>query len=214
MPETPGPSEDFERHPDIRGLQGIEGPHHPSLQAKLDLFKESPTLVKLADVPVDNTLRIRSLSAQGTEEEITFRRLPDQKIGDHTKEQWVLLRSDGDDVTEEPANLHGACASPTGTAVEREDRGVRQHAYFSYAVTRPVRFRHGSEVPNTPFADYKTPEEMMPPEILAQHLSEGWVFRGNDGLLYFNEVDQSWPGTGQKVTGQVTSAEIETPQTK
>lgn len=207
-----GPHEDFERHPDIRVLQGVDGLFHPSLQAKLDLLEVSPTLVTLADVPVGSTLRIRSLSAKGAEEEVRFRRNSDQSLGGKTREQWVLLKPEGDTVVEEQVNMFGACMNPTGTTLEYGNPGVRKYAHFAYAVVYPVRFRHGSEVPDTPFAEYRAPEEQLVPDILRQHLAEGWVFQGSDGALYYNEIDYSKPGAGEYVTGEVFAAEVESPR--
>ena len=63
MTERPS-SKDFEQHPDVRTLQG--GPHHEVMQSKLDLLLDAPVLTRIADVPVDNTLRIRSYLRAGT----------------------------------------------------------------------------------------------------------------------------------------------------
>lgn len=211
MPERPYPNEDFERHPDVRGLQGIQGPHHESLQSKLDLFRDAPVLARLADVPVDSTMRISSISGSGEKEEITFRRYADVERKGLQKPQWVLVRQEGEDYIEEPVIMHGACASPSGNLLEADanNRSVRQYAYFTYAVVYPLWFRHGSEVPDTPYADYRTPEEQVAPDVIQQYLAarDGYIALGDDGLLYYNTIDHS--KSYVTVTGQVTSVDIE-----
>ena len=107
--------------------------------------------------------------------------------------------------------MHGACAGSSGTLMEADSDNVsvRQHAYFIYAVAYPLRFRHGSEVPDTSYAHYKTPEEQVAPEVIAQYLAsdDEYICRGADGLLYYNTIDDA--KSYEAVTGEIFAIEIE-----
>ena len=212
MAERPDYNKQFEEHPDIQSLQGPQGRFHESIQGKLDLFEMTPAF-NLADVPVGGTLSIRSLSYEGTEEQVRFRRLSDREdVGGAEWEKWhyVLLGEDGGVVEGARVNMFGACASPWGTLLEAGDTiNVRQNAYFAYAVVYPVRFRHGSEVPGTPYVHYKTPEEQLDPQVLAQYLAAGkYILRDEEGRLYWDEIDTSRAGAGEYITGQVVGVEV------
>ncbi|HEX8763460.1 MAG TPA: hypothetical protein VF733_06945 [Candidatus Saccharimonadales bacterium] len=207
------PSDDFERHPDIRTLQGVDGGEdadhlHETVLGKLDLFLDAPVLARVADIPIDHTLTIHSLSIEGREESVTFRRHPDNQ--QTAQQQWTVIRKEGDEYIEEPANLEGSFATVWGLG-ETDDIRVRQHVHFAYTVSYRLRFRHGSDVPGTSCEDYDFPEEMIDHSVIEQYLAgddpNAYVCRGADGLLYYNALDTR--RSYRAVTGQVTSVTIE-----
>ena len=179
----------------------------------------SSVLLNLAEVPVGGVLSIRSLSREGAEEEVRFRRLADReerKGDDWEKWHYVLLQGNGEILPGARVNMFGACASPWGTLLEAGDSiNVRKDAYFAYAVVYPLQLRHGSEVPDSPFAHYKTPEEQMDPRVLKQYLDGGtYILKDAEGRLYWDEIDISRADAGEYITGQVIGVDVSLEQEK
>lgn len=193
-------------HPDLQGLEGLKGDLHPTVEVKLDLFEASPRLIELNAVPIGKVLRICHKQWDGAEEELRFRRIDD--VVSSECPQFVLLELKEGQVVELPVTMYGACASPSGNLLEASrPQTVRRQAYFTFAVSFRLRFRRGSDVPQTDCARYGTPEEHLSPEMLKSHLKSGWVCRGEDGELYWNELDRA--RSYEVVTGEVLDAGVE-----
>jgi hypothetical protein len=169
--------EQFERHPDIRGL-GVPG-IHPHLDAQVaagvELFNASKELANTQDIPVGATLRVTSTGLDGNSGIITFRRTGNDSI----QPNWTVQHAmpDGDSI-EEPAHINGAALG--GSAVKKDV--VLRGTALAYTVVHQEEFVSGADLPSDSpyrtFPDTRT----IPAEQIDGYIKAGMMVRGQDGI--------------------------------
>ncbi len=206
MPEHfPDDRERFERHPDVRGLEGPERFVHPHIDegfsTDLDILAAPRELLHLDSVAVGSTLVVTVFDDNGKEQELSFRREPRPRRGPG----WSIVQGITADEAGKLAEVHGSGLAYTSMIRLHQ---VCEGLSLVYITVDMLLVRSSDELPeDAVWKEMISPIGEMSPERIAANVEHGFI-------EYDAERDAYWkvPYAIEKVSGPINGARVLPPK--